>query len=46
MTLDAGSAGSVTISGFGSRWGKVTLIPTIADRPGAEVPYSYTASVK
>ena len=46
MTLNAGSAGSVTITGFGSRWGKVTLIPTIADRPGAEVPYSYTATVR
>jgi len=39
------SAGSVTVSGFGARWSKVTLVPTIADRPGAEVPYSYRATV-
>lgn len=45
ISLDAGSAGSVTISGFGSRWVRVTLVPTIADRPGAEVPYSYSAAV-
>jgi hypothetical protein len=45
ISLDAGSAGSVTISGFGSRWARVTLVPTIADRPGAEVPYSYSAAV-
>jgi hypothetical protein len=46
VTLDAGSAGSITVSGFGTRWSKVTLAPTIADRPGAEVPYAYTASVQ
>ena len=45
ITLDAGSAGSVTITGFGSRWSKVTLVPTIADRAGAEVPFAYGASV-
>jgi hypothetical protein len=45
IPLDGGSAGSVTISGFGTRWVRVTLVPTIADRPGAEVPYSYGASV-
>ena len=45
ITLDGGSAGSVAITGFGSRFSKVTLIPTIADTPGAEVPYSYSAVV-
>lgn len=45
MSLNGGSAGSVTITGFGSRWSRVTLVPTIADRPGAEVPYSYGATV-
>jgi hypothetical protein len=45
IALDAGAAGSVTIAGFGNRWTRVTLVPTIADRPGAEVPYSYRASV-
>jgi hypothetical protein len=45
LALDGGSAGSFTITGFGTRWSKVTLVPTIADRPGAEVPYAYAASV-
>ncbi|MEK6756454.1 MAG: MXAN_6640 family putative metalloprotease [Bacteroidota bacterium] len=45
ITLDSHSAGAVTITGFGTRWGKVTLVPTIADRPGAEVPYAYSASI-
>jgi hypothetical protein len=45
IPLDGGSAGSVTIAGFGSRWARVTLVPTIADRPGAAVPYSYSAAV-
>jgi hypothetical protein len=40
-----GSAGSVAIGGFGSRGGRVPLVPTIADRPGAEVPYSYAAAI-
>lgn len=46
IDLDGGSAGSLTVSGFGTRWSKVTLAPTIADRPGAEVPYAYTANVQ
>ncbi|HXF96264.1 MAG TPA: MXAN_6640 family putative metalloprotease [Gemmatimonadales bacterium] len=46
IPLDRGSAGSLTIGGFGARWSKVTLVPTIADRPGAEVPFRYGADVK
>ena len=46
VTLNAGSFGSITVRDFGSRWSKVTLIPTIADLPGREVPYSYTAAVE
>ena len=46
ITLNAASAGSATVSGFGTRWSKVTLATTIADRPGAEVPYVYSASVQ
>jgi hypothetical protein len=46
IALDASSAGAVTISGFGTRWATVTLAPTIADRAGAEVPYSYSADVR
>jgi hypothetical protein len=45
IALDVGSVGSVTITGFGSRWSRVTLVPTIADHPGAEVPFAYRASV-
>lgn len=45
IVLDGASAGSITISGFGNRWSRVTLVPTIADRAGAEVPYSYGATV-
>jgi hypothetical protein len=45
IALDGGSAGSITIDGLGTRWTRVTLVPTIADRPGAEVPYSYGATV-
>lgn len=46
IPLDAASGGgSVTIAGFGTRWKRVTLVPTIAERAGAEVPYSYAAEV-
>jgi hypothetical protein len=46
IALDGGSAGSISVTGFGTRWAKVTLVPTIADRPGTEVPYGYGASVQ
>jgi uncharacterized protein DUF6055 len=45
IVLNGASAGSITIDGFGNRWSRVTLVPTIADRAGAEVPYSYGATV-
>ena len=45
VTLDGGSAGAITVDGMGSRWSKVTLAVTIADRPGIAVPYSYGASI-
>jgi len=45
VTLNSSSAGSVTVRDFGGRWSKVTLTPTIADRDGREVPYSYAADV-
>lgn len=44
-TLDDGSVGSITVDGMGSRWSKLTLVVTIADRAGAAVPYSYRATV-
>jgi len=46
VVLNSGSFGSISVRDFGSRWSKVTLIPTIADRPGREVPFSYTAEIQ
>ncbi|NJD10197.1 MAG: hypothetical protein FIB01_07055 [Gemmatimonadetes bacterium] len=45
IPLDAGSAGSIGINGLGTRFAKLTLVPTIADRAGAEVPFSYSATL-
>jgi hypothetical protein len=45
LVLDAGSAGSATIAGLGTRFARVTLAPTIAGREGAEVPYAYGATL-
>lgn len=45
VALDGGSAGSITVDGMGSRWSKLTLVVTIADRAGVAVPYSYGATV-
>ena len=45
IALDGGSAGSITVDGMGTRWSKLTLVVTIADRPGVAVPYSYGATV-
>ena len=44
VALDGGSAGSITVDGMGTRWAKLTLAVTIADRPGIAVPYSYGAT--
>ena len=46
IPLDASSAGSATVSNFGTRWSRVTLVPTIADRAGAEVTFGYSAAVR
>ena len=46
VALNAASAGTVALSHFGTRWSRVTLVPTIADRPGAEVTFAYTATVQ
>jgi hypothetical protein len=45
MTLGSGAQGSLQVSGFGTRWSKAVLMPTIADRAGAEVPYAYGAAL-
>src|SRR5687768_9430869 len=45
VILDGGSAGSITVDGMGTRWSKLTLVVTIADRAGTAVPYSYGATV-
>jgi hypothetical protein len=45
MTLNGGS-GTLEVSGFGTRWGKAVLMPSIADVAGSAVPYSYGAAVQ
>ena len=45
MTLDAGSAGSLAVSGFGTAATRVVLVATIADKAGIQVPFSYGASL-
>ena len=45
VALDAGSAGSVAVNGFGKTATRVVLAATIADKPGVQVPFSYGASV-
>ena len=45
IVLDATSAGSITITGFGTRWSKVTLVPTIVGTDGSAVTYAYGATV-
>ena len=35
----------ITVDGLGTRWSKLTLVVTIADRAGVAVPYSYGATV-
>ena len=45
ITLNGASAGSVSISGFGNRWTKVVLVPSIVGTTGAEVPFSYGATI-
>jgi hypothetical protein len=46
ITLDATTAaGTLTIRGFGRSAAKVTLAVTIADAAGAQVPFSYGATL-
>ncbi|MDX2193516.1 MAG: DUF6055 domain-containing protein [Gemmatimonadales bacterium] len=46
ITLDAGSAGNVTVAGLGTQYVKVALVALIADRPGAAVPFRYGATLQ
>jgi hypothetical protein len=45
IALDTFSAGSMTASGFGTRWAKIALVCTIADRSDADVPFAYGATI-
>lgn len=45
ITLNGSSAGSISLNGFGTRWAKVALVPTIAGTDGSAVPFSYGATV-
>ena len=38
--------GPLDVSGFGTRWSRVVLMPTIADQAGVEVPYAYGAVLR
>ena len=46
IALDTGSAGSISITGFGTRWSKVALVVTIAGTDGVALPYSYRATIE
>jgi hypothetical protein len=46
MTLDAGKKGTLEVSGFGTRWSKAVLMPSIAEVAGSAVPYSFGAAVQ
>ncbi len=46
IPLNAASAGTLIIPAFGERWGRVALVPTIADRAGSEVPFAYSATME
>ena len=45
VVLDAGAQGSLEVSGFGNRWSKAVLMPTIAENAGVAVPYTYGAEL-
>jgi hypothetical protein len=45
ISLNSASAGSIAIGGFGTKWSKVTLVPTIVGTDGSAVTYSYGASL-
>jgi hypothetical protein len=45
VALNGASAGSIAITGFGTKWSKVTLVPSIVGTEGAAVPYSYGATL-
>jgi hypothetical protein len=46
LALDGGSAATAAVDQFGTRWAKVTLSVSIADREGVDVPFSYSAAVQ
>ena len=43
---DAAPPHTDAIAGFGTRWSRVTLVPTIAGTAGAEVPFAYGAALE
>jgi len=45
VPLNGDGAGSLSIAGFGTKWSKVTLVPSIVGTTGVEVTYSYGAVV-
>ena len=45
IALNGASEGSIAITGLGTKWSKVTLVPSIVGTDGSEVTYSYGATV-
>ena len=45
VASNGSSAGSIAINGFGTKWSKVTLVPSIVGTDGAAVTYSYGATL-
>ena len=45
MSLDAGSSGTLAVSGFAKTATRVVLVATIADKPGVQVPFDYGATL-
>jgi hypothetical protein len=43
MTIGDGATGSLEVRGFGTKWSKAVLMPTIVENAGSEVPYAYGA---
>jgi Family of unknown function (DUF6055) len=45
MALDGNGRGTLALSGFGTKWSKATMMPTIVELAGSEVLYTYEAAV-
>jgi hypothetical protein len=46
ISLNAQAQGTLEVSGFGTRWSKAVLMPTIVDRTDGEFTYAYGAGLE